>query len=223
MNRRGAIHRAPTPAWWATTARLKPRKSRPDHGLRVSWPCLGAGSGDGAWRASLHGRYSAVVDRRNAVARAGTVALDLLLLIAILTLLAFVTIPSWERSTTLSEIRQCYAIQRRLLAAVEAFEVDTGQPVGELTAFLPRLVQEGYLPGLPSDPGDDGPASFSHFGQSTRGTIYCWVHGSPWACGPRPVASPAPEGRPTDLSTASPRASPPGRHISPRKFPGLWR
>jgi len=162
--------------------------------------------------------------------RRATVVLDIILLLVILAVLAFVLVPSYERSTSLREMRACYAIQRKLLAAVEAYEADTGQSVGELTAFLPRLVEKGYLPEVPQDPGDDGTSSFTHYGQSLNGTIYCWVHGSPWSCGPRPIPSPLPVASPGQTQAddradgRSSRTIPTATSSSaPKRFPGLWR
>lgn len=154
--------------------------------------------------------------------RAGLGRFDIVMLGLSLALVAVVLLPAYLKSTLSLEIQRCYATQRRLFAAVDAYESDHRKPLPEMGEALGLLREHGYISELPVDPGDERPTSSSHYGRNAQGAVYCWVHGSPWPASVRPerepdrrfIGPPAPPPKPP-----SPR--PPGVVI--KKIPGFWR
>jgi len=139
-----------------------------------------------------------------------------------LALIALVVLPAFIRSSVSLEIGRCWALQRHLLAALDAYEADTSEKLTDLQTALPLLVEHGYLSQPPVDPGDERPASIMHFGRNAHGAVYCWVHGSPWPDGKRPALGP---GRPPWRygPTWPPPPPPPDKRIVIKKIPGFYR
>lgn len=154
--------------------------------------------------------------------RRGWDTAEFVLLALILTLLAFVVLPAYLKSVTSQDVARCYAVQRKLDAAIDGFESDTRQKIADLTAALPELLRNGYLANLPVDPGDGRPGSVRHYGRNARGAVYCWVHGSAWEPHATPVRAPSPPKRTFGPSRPPPPPRPPGP-ITVRKIPGFWR
>lgn len=156
-------------------------------------------------------------------ARSGLGSVDVTLLALTLALIALVVLPAFIRSTVSLEIQRCWAQQRRIHAAVDAYETDTHTRLPDLEEALPLLVKNGYLSGMPEDPGDERPASVSHYGRNGDGAVYCWVHGSPWPQSATPVREPqVPRLR---QGPAWPPPPPPPTDPRPmiKKVPGFWR
>ena len=148
--------------------------------------------------------------------------MDFLILGLTLALIALVVLPAFIRSSVSLEIARCYTLQRRLHAAVDAYESDTKTSLPDLQQALPLLVKNGYLSELPVDPGDDRAESIMHFGRNYDGAVYCWVHGSPWPQAERPARSPLPP--PWRYGPTWPPPPPPPADKRPmiKKIPGLW-
>lgn len=155
--------------------------------------------------------------------RDGLGTLDFVLLGATLGLVALVILPAYLKSTVSLDVQRCFALQRRLHAAVDAYETDNRVRLPDLQQALPLLLKNGYLSELPLDPGDGREASVSHYGRNADGAVYCWVHGSPW---PRTVR---PEREPHDQRFIGPPPPPPKPAsvkpgpVTVKKIPGFWR
>lgn len=154
--------------------------------------------------------------------RRGWDTAEFVLLALILGLLAFVVVPAYLKSRASQDIAQCYGIQKKLHAAVDAFESDTRRRIADLDAALPELIQRGYLSELPVDPGDGRPGSVIHFGRNARGAVYCWVHGSAWDPDVTPERRPTPPRRTYGPPMPTPTPRPAGP-ITVKKIPGFWR
>lgn len=148
----------------------------------------------------------------------GTV--DFVLLSVALGLVAMVVLPAFIRQSVSAEIARCFATQRRLHAAVDAYETDTKKKLPEMQAALRELLEAGYISELPVDPGDERPSSTAHFGRNAGGAVYCWVHGSPWPYLERPRREPA------DRRFIGPLFQPTPKPPQPfviKRIPGFWR
>ena len=148
----------------------------------------------------------------------GTV--DFVLLAVALGLVAMVILPAFIRSSVSLEIQRCYALQRRLHAACDAYETDHRERLPEMQAALGLLLEGGYISELPVDPGDGRPSSRAHFGRNAVGAVYCRVHGSPWPHSVRPAREPADRRFIGPLYQASPKS--PGPPVI-KHVPGFWR
>lgn len=155
--------------------------------------------------------------------RRGLSTLDFVLMGLSLALLAVVLLPAYLKSTLSVEVTRCYATQRRLHAALDAYETDHRQRLPDMPQALELLLKNGYISELPVDPGDERRESSAHYGRTSAGAVCCWVHGSPWAQDVQP------EREPKDRRFIGPPAPPP-KPPSPRppgvvikKIPGFWR
>jgi hypothetical protein len=104
--------------------------------------------------------------------------------------LSVLTSPASRLAPQNAEVRECWAVQRTIDAALDAFESDSGPAGTDLVALLPRMVRGGYLSIMPEDPGASQAASHRHYGRRARGAVYCWLHGSPWPDGRPPPRLP---------------------------------
>ena len=76
------------------------------------------------------------------------------------------------------ETESCFANQLAIQGAIEMYCLDYGISVEKLTAtFCEKLVKEGYIQGLPDDPGQ-GSNTFTNYCMDEAGKIFCSVHGN---------------------------------------------
>lgn len=154
--------------------------------------------------------------------RRGWDTAEFVLLALILGLLAFVVLPAYLKSAATQDIARCYGVQRKLHAAIDAYESDTRHPLTDLPGAVPELIKRGYLSEPPVDPGDGRPASTAHYGRNARGAVYCWVHGSAWEHDAVPERRPAPPRRTFGPPMPPPPPPRPGP-ITVKRIPGFWR
>ncbi len=104
-------------------------------------------------------------------------ALESSLITIILLLIPFLLIPEFQNARKRANQRACYANQKTIAGAIEMAGVDTlGFSPKQYEELMRKLVENGYLPSIPNDPGQ-GEGSHLNYRFDLDGCIYCSNHG----------------------------------------------
>ncbi len=97
-------------------------------------------------------------------------------LLVLLSLVASVVVPNYQKAKTTFPRAKCVAQQRVLTASVDLYRSDNGKDTDLTSVTVEQLVKEGYLDKILNDPGQ-GEGSWKHYRFTRKGTVFCTHHG----------------------------------------------
>jgi len=109
----------------------------------------------------------------------GGFLVNCVILMSIFGVLSAIAVPNFKSARGRANIRACFANQKTIAGAIEMFNLDKNMNVGHIDAsLLNKLVEEGYLQSVPSDPGQGASSSQNYRWVDDGNGIECSQHGS---------------------------------------------